>query len=1635
MADNLAALDVLDATPNGPWGPADRDQLGRWHGWGAAPQLFDRPEFEDLRAELHARLGDDGFDAARRTTLNAHYTDPRLVEALWATVEGLGVHGGTFLEPGCGAGGVMDAAPPGWHGLGIELDPSTARIAAARLGDRHQVETANFARVQVVAGAAAAVVGNVPFGRVQLHDPDHNPDRQLSIHNHFLAKSAATLAPGGVAAVITSRHTLDALDDSARQFIGGRADFVGAIRLPEVAHETFAGTRVVTDLVVLRGRNPGAPASHAPGFLDQPTVLNPGDRQARVRVSGYYAHHPDQVIGVLGERSGPYGPELAVTADRATWADALAPAVDRLVAAAPAAAPPVTGMDASQLRVSFESAAPSAPVGRIERRRSGTFERRVEHGWEPHVVAPAAAAELGALVGLRDGAAALVAAEADPLVPDAALSGQRMRLAGRYSAYVDRWGPINRCDVKANGARNPPRLGGFRHDPGWPRVAALELYDEGANVALPAALLERRLIVPTVAATSADSPAEAVAVSLQRTGLLDATVVAELLGAEVEDVPSALGDLAFTDPGTHQLVPAPEYLSGNVRAKLDVATAAAEADPDRWGRNVAALGEVVPRDVTADELTGLLGAPWVPRETITAYARHLAGVDADDDRIYVQHSTFDGRWAVRAPAAMRAPLRGDHELGTEHRDALMLLEDGLKGKTPVVMMKVDEASVVNPEATEAARETLGLMREHFDHWLLHDDAARSSDALGTYNRVLNSTVPRDYSGIPVKPPGLRQNFVLQAHQTAAVARMLHGGNTLLAHPVGAGKTAEMIAGATELRRTGAISRPCFVVPNHMLDQFSHDVADLFPAVEVLAVSSADLNKQGRAAFAAKVRSHDWGAVVLTHEAFKAWPLSAEVREQVDAAKVERIKAEIFTVAGQGDGRTIVKNLEKKLLAAEERVTAARAVIEGRHDDHDLPFDQAGIDYVVIDEAHVYKNAGISTAASNLRGIPGGDAAGIAEDLGDKLAWLRSAHPGRPVVTMATATPISNTVAEMWVFGRYLRPDLLADMGMEAFDDFRGQFCETTAVMELDPSGTKFKEVERLARYQNLPELARWWGEFADVVQVDDLGLARPDLADGRRQVLTVAPPPGLVRYMTVEVDARVEAIRSRRVAPTEDNMLKLSSDCRMASFDWEAFSGETVAPAESTLATCADQVADTYHATKDRPYRTPTGAQHPRPGALQVVFADLGTPAKGDDTKAYHRFRQMLGARGVPAEQVQFSHEHDANGASKERFFAACRDGRIAVAVSSTAKMGMGTNVQDRLVAMHHLDCPWRPSDIEQREGRIVRQGNQNPEVMITAYATEQSFSVYGWQTLERKAGFIGQVMRATPDGPRSVDVSDEEAMGYGEIKALATGDPDFLRQSQLESDLARLERLARAHGRDTISAGRRVTAGRQELAGIDQRLAAAGPVVAHLQGLDGDRPWSMTVHDGRRSPPEPNRADAARAIQALIAYRPRPALVACFDAEALDVRHEPLGGRAGRFQLVTPNGDSLGRLGSATVDDRTNLNEVLGAIRKLDNSISRLPERLEETTARRGRVVDQIDAAGRTAATPFSHQVELSQARREVIVLKETLAVRYAAVDDPAPAKVVPSPLARPSIFGRGTSRTAVFHPTTPASDRGLGR
>jgi len=1316
-----------------PATPAEQEVLARWSGWGAVPEVFDerRAEFAWAREQLAGLLAPAELAAARRNTLNAHYTDAAIVQPVWRAVQGLGFTAGRVLEPGCGSGNFIAFAPQAARVTGIELDPVTAGIAGLLYPDA-EIRTESFADSRDGDGSFDLAIGNVPFGNMTLHDRRHNAAGH-SIHNHFIVKALHLVRPGGVVAVLTSRFTMDARNPAARREIASLADLAGAIRLPGGAHQRAAGTAVVTDLLVLRRRKPGRPPDGIAWEKTQPIELD----GAQVPVNEYFLTHPDAVLGQMGATNGAYRADDLVVRPAGDTIAALSAALDTLVASARARGltSEPAGRTAEAARPAGAEARHSAqPDGYLRARPDRTFTKIVYGIEQPHEVPASQAAELGHLLALRDTARSLLDAEAASAEDTADLGALRAELGGHYDTYLAAYGPLNRFSLRRTGRTDPatgepvmarirPPQGGFGGDPFAPLVYALEQFDPVGQRAAKAAIFRERVIAPRTPRLGADTAADALAICLDTRGEVRLDEIARLLGTTQDDAREQLGTLVFHDPDTGQLVPAAEYLSGNVRKKLRQAERAAGTDTS-FEANVAELHRVIPADLTPGEIDARLGAAWIDREYVEQFLAEIL----DDPGLRVDHP--GGQiWRVHGNMAT---VPACSTWGTSRYPAPALAQAVLEQRPIEVHDTVTDAdgrdrSVLSADATVAAQEKAAELAERFADWAW-ENPVRAAALARIYNDRFNSLVLRSYDDAQLSLPGLALTFRPHPHQVAAVARIIHEPAVLLAHEVGAGKTAEMIMGITELRRLGIVRKPAVVVPNHMLEQFAREWLQLYPQAKVMLAGQEDLQRDRRRQFVARCATGTWDGIVMSRSAFERIPLSAAEQQAYmdrELAQFRRWIAEAKKASSPS-----VKKLEGMLLRAQERIKARLDSAK----DPGITFEATGIDYLCIDEAHGFKNL---RTPSNIRDAAI-DGSQRASDLDMKVDYLRRRN-GRRVVTFATATPIANSVTEAYVMQRYLRPDLLDDAGIEVFDTWAATFGQVVSQVELAPEGgSSFRMKSRFARFANVPEMLRMLHVAADVKTAADLALPVPGLKprdDGERvpETVSIEPSGDLLAYVR-DLGERAAQVRTRAVRPDEDNMLKISGDGRRAALDLRLVGLPQDTPGK--IAAAADRIAAIWAACDDDEYFDPGGLPYPGRGSLQLVFCDLGTPGPG--WNAYDELRAQLTTRGLPPEKVRFIHDAKTDR-DKARLFAACRTGAVAVLVGSTEKMGVGTNVQDRAVALHHLDAPWRPADVAQREGRILRQGNLNRnlgrDVQIIRYVTERSFDGYMWQTSNAKPG------------------------------------------------------------------------------------------------------------------------------------------------------------------------------------------------------------------------------------------------------------------------------------------------------------
>ena len=1584
---NLAALHALRTVQaeHRPATAPEQAVLARWSGWGAVPEVFDdaRADLAWARDELRQLLSEAEYAAAARNTLNAHYTDADLVQAIWAGVTRLGFTGGRVLEPGCGSGNFLAFAPDGTHLVGVELEPTTAAIAAA-LYPQAQVLAESFAETRAPEASFDLAIGNVPFGRVALTDRRHNPAGH-SIHNHFIVKALHLTRPGGLVAVLTSRYTMDAANPAARREMAALADLVGAVRLPSRAHARAAGTDVVTDLLVLRRREPG----RAPADVEwERTQLVELDGE-QVRVNGYFLAHPRYVLGELGRKTGGQRTdELIVQGDRQAG-----PALTEALAAIGVAAH-AAGLTVSEA----DQAAPSRPaalVGRATNHPDGYLTAgadagftRVESGQEQPYTPPASqAGELRALLGLRDNVVALLEAEATSIDDTADIEALRTQLNTGYDAYVAARGPINRFSWRRTGRVDPdsgedrlarirPPQGGFRSDPYATVVYALEHFDAAQQSATKADIFRQRVVAPRAPRLGADDPVDALAICLDAHGEVRLGEVARLLGVDDTDARTALGSLVFDEPGTDRLVPAAEYLSGNVRTKLAAATLVAVDDP-RYAVNVTALTAVIPRDLTPDEIDARLGAAWIHARHIEAFLRDTL----DDPTLRVEHPG-GALWTVKSDR--RRSVLATTRWGTPRYPAPDVAQALLEQRQIRISDEDDGKRVFNPTETLAAQEKAAELAERFAEWVW-DDPQRATELARVYNDTFNAIVLRSYDDAQLSLPGLALTFKPMAHQVAAVARIINEPAVGLFHEVGAGKTAEMVMGAIELRRLGLVAKPAIVVPNHMLEQFSREFLQLYPQAKLLAAASEDLDADRRRLFVARCATGDWDAVIMTRTAFERLPMSRAVQAGYLRDEVAALKAQVQRANAEGQ-RYSIKRLERVLLQAQERL---KTKLDGVKDPG-ITFEQTGIDYLFVDEAHAYKNL---RTASNVPGMAV-DGSARATDLHMKLAYLRGRS--ERVGTLATATPIANSMGEAFTMQRYLRPDLLAAAGVAEFDVWAATFGQTVTAIEVAPDGGGMRLNTRFAKFRNVPELLRQWHVSADVKTAEDLQLPTPLLAarpDGQRvpETVVVAPSEALTDYMAGLAE-RADRVRSRGVDPTVDNLLKISSDGRAAALDLRLVGGHTAEPQKIDLA--AERIAAIWAAHRDSVYPGPDGQQHATRGALQIVFADLGTPKSGR-WSVYDALRDQLVAHGLPRTAVRFVHEA-RNDQEKGELFAACRVGQVAVLIGSTEKMGVGTNVQARAVALHHLDCPWRPADVQQREGRILRQGNLNPEVQILRYVTEASFDAYLWQTVQRKASFIGQVMRGRLD-VREIDDVGEAALSYNEVKALATGNPLLLDHAQAHADVTRLERLERAHQRSQDSLRWTIHNTDKRITVLRQRVADTDAAITRRVDTTGDQ-FTMTVTGQRFD----KRTDAGSALRTVLTGL----LAAARTPSGTTTEVGTLGG----FPLTS----TMDRDHRGAVTLTLTLTGVPASEMTLDAKdvatvalVTRLENRLHNLETQRGhdqldieRLTAEVANAQAQAGQPFRHADQLDAARARLGQLDELIAstTRPAQPSPPAP-------------------------------------
>jgi len=1651
----LRAVQAEDRAATG----AEQLVLARWSGWGAVARVFDEraERFSEARAELAELLDEQEVRAAARNTINAHYTDLELVGQIWRAVTALGFNGGRVLEPGCGSGNFLSLAPQGTQLVGVELEPTTAAIAQL-LYPQATIRAESFADTRAPDSSFDLAIGNVPFADVRLADRVHNPGKH-SIHNHFILKSLRLTKPGGLVAVLTSRYTMDARAPGARREMAELADLVGAVRLPSRAHRRAAGTDAVTDLLILRRREPGRAPHELAWEQARPLELDGGTDN---RVNEYFLEHPQMVLGKFAAPAskGMYrGGELIVQHPNLQQLGTdFGHALQQIVAHAMQ----------HDLRGAPVEAARAEPVALVDvdADRPEGFIRvvpdtgrfvQVQSGAEVAFAVPEKQRpELRALLRLRDTVVELLNAEAATREHSPRIDELRADLNRRYDAYQRRFGPINRFSWRRTGRTDPetgedkqarirPKLGGFRSDHFAATVFALENFDPSTQTATKADIFTQRVVAPREPRLEADSPADALALCLDTHGRLDLDEIARLLGTDSGEARQMLGTLVFDDPKTEQLQPAAEYLSGNVREKLAAAKQAAQRD-SRFDANVAALTEVIPADLRPEEIHAALGAVWIGAEDVQQFLRETL----QDGRVLVEHPG-GSVWEVRGN---KHGVQSTEVWGTQSMSAIDIAGHLLEQRAVLVYDSIPQPGgkpkrVLNPEKSAEAQAKAEELNERFGEWIW-EDPARAERLAAIYNEQFNNLVLRSYDEVELSLPGLALTFNPRPHQVAAVARVISEPAVLLAHEVGAGKTAEMAMACMELRRLGLVKKPVIVVPNNMLEQFGREFAAIYPQAKLLLATKDDFAADRRRQFVARCATGQWDAVIMTKTAFERIPMSLTEQRAYLQGEVEDMRA-VLEAAQSSENKLSVKRVEKMVQRAEERLKAKLDTDK----DSGITFEATGMDYVVVDEAHLFKNL---RTVSNISGAAI-DGSSRASDLHMKLEYLRE-HVGQRVGTFATATPIANSITEAHVMLRYLRPDLLDDARVLPFDSWAATFGQQVTAIEVSPDGGRFRMMTRFAKFKNVPELVRMFHVMADVKTAEDLNLPVPLLmarpGDGQRvpEVVRVPASPEITDFVA-DLGHRADRIKQGRPREIikvdggvcDDSMLLVSGHGRNAALDlrllppstlrhidppepvagaaeklrrlwqahtdpdtgrivlpresesdlWEEFWADTYGPRTTKLAAAADRIATRWRQHRDDIYPLPDGSEHPVRGSLQFVFSDLGTP-NPEKWNAYYELRDLLVERGVPRGQIRFIHEANTDQA-KAQLFDDARSGKIAVLMGSTEKMGVGTNAQTRAIALHHLDCPWRPADVQQREGRIIRQLNLNDEVEVLRYITEGSFDAYSWQTVARKATAIAQVMRGKLDVREIEDIGDS-TMSYTEAKAIATGNPLLLDHASAQAELTKLQRLQRAHDRAQGRFDYTIRQLENRLPVLSAQRDFLATLVERRRDVSGDK-FAITF-DGRGYR---KRVDAGDAVAAYV----KPKLKELLDSNTRQRdlgKVGELGGIPLSLELIRKFTDEVlvrFQVGADTnpviFDDSAfyvGRSNNVGLIRALENGLVRLEKSRAEVQDKIDELQREAEQAHDQLGKPFKDAEALAAAQTRLANIEKQLKARAAADEAP---------------------------------------
>ena len=1556
--------------------PEEQEVLSRYVGWGGLADCFEAtsPHYQELKS----LLDEDEYAAARASSLTAFYTPPVVIRGIYKALSQMGFTQGNILEPSCGTGnflGLLPADMAGSKAYGVELDSISGRIAQ-QLYQNASISVNGFEKVQMPDSFFDVVVGNVPFGDFKVMDKRYDKNNFL-IHDYFFAKAIDKVRPGGVLALITSNGisggTFDKRDNKVRKYIAQRCDLIGAIRLPNNTFYQNAGTDITTDVLFFQKLDRQRSTDvETPDWVDV-DIIHENDhvnaagetRHRTVSLNRYYQQHPEMVLGDLEIISGPFGPQLVCKpTPGADLSEQLSEAIQFLQAEIKPYE--LEEPDEEDRSIPADPNVKNFSYTIVD----GQVYYRENSLMHPVEVSVTAENRIRGMIELRECVRRLIEYQTEGY-PDEDIKAGQEKLNSLYDSFTKKYGLISSRGNKL----------AFSEDSSYCLLCSLEVLDEQGNLKRKADMFTKRTIRPHVAVTSVDTASEALAVSIAEKACVDLDYMAELSGKSPEELESELAGVIFrniegpenpeqlkeTSPSLQAFSPvtADEYLSGNVRRKLRMAKAFLEVALDHQKeaarRQVEALEAVQPQDLGAGEIGVRIGANWVPIDVYQQFmVELLTPYGQARSRIKILRSEATGQWAITEKNFDRANVKANTTYGTRRMSAYHILEQTLNQKDVRVFDYIEDENgnkkaVLNKKETAIAQDRQELIKQKFSEWIWKD-INRRERLCAIYNEIFNSIRPREYDGQHIRFEGMNPEIALRPHQVGAIAHVLYGGNTLLAHEVGAGKTFEMVAAAMEMKRLGLCTKSLVVVPNHITEQWAAEWLQLYPSANILVATKKDFETQNRKKFCSRIATGDYDAIIIGHSQFEKIPMSFERQQAILQQQIDEILFGIEQAKAQKAERYTIKQMERTRKSLEAKL--AKLNDQSRKDDV-VTFEQLGVDRLFVDESHYFKNLFLATKMRNVGGIAQTEAQ-KSSDLFMKCRYLDELTGGRGAI-FATGTPISNSMVELYTIQRYLQYGLLQEMGLIHFDDWASNFGETVTAIELSPEGSGYRAKTRFAKFYNLPELMSAFKQVADIQTADMLKLPVPK-ANFYTEVIK---PSELQQEMIKGLAERAEKIRAGGVDPHEDNMLRITNDGRKLALDMRLINPLAADDPNGKVAVCARNVYRIWEQTKEK-------------RSTQLVFCDLSTPSssraslssvgrerptsthsaapplptKSDDFagapgtgsfSVYHDLKKKLMDAGIPEDEIAFIHDADSE-AKKKELFAKVRTGQIRVLMGSTQKMGAGTNVQDKLIALHDLDCPWRPSDLQQRLGRIVRQGNDNEEVEIFRYVTEGTFDAYLYQLVENKQKFIAQVM--TSKSPvRVADDVDETALSYSEIKALATGNPLIIEKCNLDMEVAKLNMLKASYLNQVYALEElvlrkypeEITRLTERIAGYEQDVALAA---AHPKAKEG---FCGMVIEGKQYE---EKEDAGKAI--------------------IDVCTRMTGSDAVLLGRITLKG---------TLSHTVTLGaDVFGNITRLDNALENLAGSLQAEQGRLEETKGQLENARTELQMPFAREEELAE-------------------------------------------------------------